>query len=271
MKEISLGANKRTIHYFGMAAKFMYTAKVLEEIEYSPNSWQGLKIGVFRGEGETEEQIGEYERNYPSLFRTFSAFQKEGKDYALYSPDYTATRIMALPECKDIGGEERNSYGFCPVDFYVPSYVEREMVRLNDDVHRYRVNEPSEKELLAWMGKYTPIDKSTGQRIIVEKPNNPLTPRLYYPFGFVAGCIWGDDSSWKIQFLDLSEADKGIVRREERFGYIALPDEMTLKQAINMRDYLRDPNADWAHEISISVQTRFNLETGKPVDADPFA
>ena len=28
--------------------------------------------------------------------------------------------------------------------------------------------------------------------------------------GFVAGCVWGDDSSWKIEYLDLSKADEGI-------------------------------------------------------------
>jgi len=41
-------------------------------------------------------------------------------------------------------------------------------------------------------------------------------------FGFVCGCIWGDDSSWKIQFLDLSEISKGKLSRDDRFGYIQL-------------------------------------------------
>lgn len=40
-------------------------------------------------------------------------------------------------------------------------------------------------------------------------------------FGFIAGCHWGDDSSWKIQFLDLREP--GHVLRLERFGYAAMP------------------------------------------------
>ena len=36
------------------------------------------------------------------------------------------------------------------------------------------------------------------------------------------GCYWGDDNSWKVQYLDLSEIEKGIIRRDERFGYAEL-------------------------------------------------
>jgi hypothetical protein len=41
-------------------------------------------------------------------------------------------------------------------------------------------------------------------------------------FGFVWGCHWGDDSSWKVQYLDLSQVQQGVIRREERFGYVEL-------------------------------------------------
>src|SRR5579863_2747108 len=121
----------------------MYSARVIDKIEYRPGTWSGIRVGVFRVEGEAEEQIGEYDRNYPNLFRTFYPFQKDGRDYALYSPDYAVTRVMTLPSCQDIGGEEPNSYGFCPVDYYVPSYIERESIGLRDEVHRHRVYEPA--------------------------------------------------------------------------------------------------------------------------------
>lgn len=248
----------------------MYSAKVVGKIEYRPGAWSGLRVGVFRIEGGAEEQVGEYERNYPNLFRTFHPFQKDGKDYALYSPDYTVTRVMALPSCKDIGGEEPNAHGFCPVDYYVPSYIEREYVDLDDKVHRHRVNEPDARDLVARATKYTPLDEKTGERVVVEKPDYPVGPLLYYPFGFVAGCVWGDDSSWKIQYLDLSEAGRGVIKREERFGYIAMPDGMTLKQAVNMEDYLYDPEEEWAYNVTIAVQRRFDLRTGKTVDSEPF-
>ena len=100
----------------------------------------------------------------------------------------------------------------------------------------------------------------------------PLTPLLYHPFGFVAGCIWGDDSTWKIQYLDLSEAEKGIVKREERFGYIELPDNLNLKDAIDLEDYLydvhqeRDENEEPCSEIYMVIRQKFELSTGKRVD-----
>ncbi len=249
----------------------MYSAKTIGKIEYAPGTWSGVRVGVFRIEGEAEEQIGEYERNYPNLLNTFCPFQKDGKDYALYSPDYTATRLMALPSCEDIGGEEHDSVGFCPVDFYVPTFIEREYVALDDKIHRYRVNEPGTEHLIATTTKYSPLDETTGERIVVEKPDYPVGTQLYYPFGFVAGCIWGDDTSWKIEYLDLSEAERGILKREQRFGYVALPSGMTLKQAVSMEDYLYDPQEDWAYTITIAIQRRFDLRTGKTVDDNPFS
>lgn len=41
-------------------------------------------------------------------------------------------------------------------------------------------------------------------------------------FGFVWGCVWGDDSSWKVQALDLSRVTDGVFVRDARFGYVEL-------------------------------------------------
>lgn len=159
----------------------MYSAKVIENL--NPSGWEKLRVGVFKG----EEQIGEYERNY-SLMSTFHPFQKDSKWYALYSPSYTSTRVMELPSCKDLGGEESTSGGFCPVEYYVPQDSEE------DDY---------------------------------------LNPGHW---GFVQGCHWGDDSSWKLQWLDLSKVEEGIIKREARFGYIRLP-AGKLKDLIVIDDY----------------------------------
>lgn len=243
-----------------------YSAAVVRTIENAPGTWNSIEVGVFRGEGEAREQVGAYVRNYSDLFRTFFPFRADGREYALYSRDYTATRIMELPSCSDLGGEERSSGGFCPVDYYVPCYVEREYLRLDDTACRFRVNEPEAASLRPEVWTYTPLDPATGQRTEVEKPVYPVSPLLYYPFGFVAGCIWGDDSSWKIQYLDLSRAAEGILRREERFGYIALPDRLTLKEAIDMDSYGKNPEEEWSRRITIVVQARFDLETGHLVE-----
>lgn len=54
----------------------------------------------------------------------------------------------------------------------------------------------------------------------------------YSDIGFVAGCIWGDDSSWKVEVLNLSELEKGIIKRDDPFDYAPLPPKMKLRDAI---------------------------------------
>lgn len=240
-----------------------YKAEVVGKF---PGAWNGVQVRVFRCEGEKKEQVGQYQRNYTDFFRTFCHFKVNDRDYALYSPDYTASRIMALPSCKDIGGEEPNAVGFCPVEFFVPRYIERESLGSDDTLLRYRENEPSTGDLEHEIKKVTPLDEKSGQRITVDKPSHPVSPLLYYPFGFVAGCIWGDDSSWKVQYLDLSKAEKGILKRDDRFGYIELPHSLSLREAIKLESYQGDSTKEWTHHISIAVQTMFDLRTGKEAD-----
>jgi hypothetical protein len=75
--------------------------------------------------------------------------------------------------------------------------------------------------------------------------------------GFVAGCVWGDDSSWKIQYLDVSRIAEGIIKRDDRFGYIELPDELTLKQAIDLQDLDESDG-----RITIAINLQFDEDTG---------
>jgi hypothetical protein len=238
-----------------------YSARVIEENDQPGAGW-GLRVGIFqRQEHGAEEQIGEYHRNYLSLLHTFCPFQSGGLDYALFSPQYHVTRVMALPACKDIGGENPQAEGFCPTDYYVPSYVEVERSGSATPVpERRRINEPSEQLLVDHSEIRTWVNPVTKEAVESCSRSKPLTARLYYPFGFVAGCVWGDDTTWKIQFLDLSEVQRGIVRRDDRFGYIELPDRMRLREAVDMWDY------GWDGEFSrirIAVLKTFDVHTGE--------
>lgn len=184
-----------------------YFVRKLEDISNGKGVWESQRIGIFQEVEGHEKQIGEYTRNYPAFYKTFCFFTRNGKDYALYSRDYTSTRLMALPSCEDIGGEDHDFVGFCPVDYFVPTVED----------------EPEDEQ--------------------------PM-------FGFVAGCVWGDDSSWKIQYIDLSQIEQGIIKREDRFGYIELPSNMDLKDAIRYGDM--DSNY-----ITIVTQHTFDIRTGK--------
>jgi hypothetical protein len=151
-----------------------------------PGCWDCLLVEVFDGAAK----VGEYLRDYPSLFSTFHPFQKGDKCYALYSSSYMYTRVMSLPDCTDIGGEDAANTPyknhFCPTGYAVP-------------FGEYCVDEP------------TPVE-----------PNRYVKRAFDADFGFVCGCIWGDDSSWKIQYLDLSDIKHGVLRRDARMGYIEL-------------------------------------------------
>jgi hypothetical protein len=240
-----------------------YYAKILDDIDNGQSSWRSLRIGIFERPpldspaGETEENdwsrepqysdsdpmIGEYNRNYHSLMRTFHPFQLRGRWYALYSKDYTATRLMELPSCKDIGGEGGDSWGFCPTDYWVPplhyceSPCEPSCPRFNSPEHTPDYTKPC-------------ICKN--EEYIWHFPD-----RIH---GFVAGCIWGDDASWKCEYLDLSQADEGIIKRDDRFGYIEMPSALNLDKAIRLEAYDRGKQS-----LTIAVQKHFDLATGKDV------
>ena len=217
----------------------IYTAKVIEKVNIKPGCWAYNRIGVFC-EGV---QIGEYQRNYDSFMDTFHPFRLNGKDLAIYSPDYTCTRIMELPSCKDIGGEEPVSHGFCPTGYYIPSYVIREFDMQREgkkETHRYRLYDPPPEEM-----------RDTADSKVVSD-------LLFTDFGFISGCIWGEDHSWKLECLDLSQADKGILKRDARFGYLELPSKMELKDAVEIDGY-----GDESENIRISSTSYYNFKTGK--------
>lgn len=181
-----------------------YFAKPTEKPS-KPGCWNVLTVEIWKRDPSLFDdpgvKIGEYERNYPSLFNTFHPFVQDGQVYALYSKDYTATRVMSLPDCKDICGEERDSFGFCPTGYAVP----------------YSTDECGcEKFPCEYCGR-----KAQGEDLFNGQ------------FGFVCGCIWGDDSSWKIQYLDLSDLKNGKIKRESWMGYVEMGEGSE-----NLRDYI---------------------------------
>jgi hypothetical protein len=236
-----------------------YYAKY-EYIETKPGCWNYTNVNIL--ERATEKIIGSYQRNYSNMFRTFYPFFLKEKWYALYSPNYTGTRIMSLPDCKDIGGEEKNANGFCPVDFHVPESFYFKFKHYDDCksltssekcdcssrfVHRYGCPFNSDTKV----ENKSCICNEEHDIAFNQQYKTVAVPRVH---GFVAGCVWGDDSSYKIQYLDLSRADEGIIKRDNRFGYIELPRGMDLNSAINFEvddDYIF---------LDIAISKHFNID-----------
>jgi hypothetical protein len=202
-----------------------------------PGCWNTNRVEIVERDGGNV--IGEYNYGYSSIARTFHPFQLRGKWYALYSREYTATRIMSLPDCRDLGGEKAECWGFCPTDYYVPPLHYLEYVHDAD------------------CPRHSPLPQDYAKACTCKGGNERLV--WHFPervHGFIAGCVWGDDSSWKIQYLDLSHADEGIIKRDERFGYIELPDGLHLDQAVHL-DVDDEGCADW---LTIDVQQRFRMK-----------
>jgi hypothetical protein len=199
------------------------------------SSWNRYEVIVL--DSNTDQQVGSYQRNY-CLMDTFYPFLgKDEKWYALYSPHYTTTRIMSLPDCKDIGGEEIDGNGFCPMGFFVPQVHGHDFP---EDDNYYKLKDSTMSQYDEWNKRY------------------PFKG-IFAPYGFVGGCVWGDDSSEKVQFLDLSRAHEGILVRDDRFGYHELPRGVSLAEGVEIQE------PDWDSLSSPTYHDRTAIFIASPV------
>ena len=152
--------------------------------EQPEGTWSQLRCTIIEVKADgSRTRLGEFIRSYSSLMATWEPFEQGDKFYALCSPEYTGTSVMALPSCEIIAAEAPDANGFCPTGFYVP---------------RFEKDYPSD-----------------------DDESCPIEPAGM--FGFVCGCVWGDDTSWKLQMLDLSRIEDGKITRTQPFGYHELP------------------------------------------------
>jgi hypothetical protein len=207
-----------------------------------PGTWDSTIVEVFRRADTPNDpkKICEYERNY-SLLQTFEPFRQGSREFALISRDYTRTAILDLGSgCVVAEEPDTGGGGFCPVGFYVPDW--------------WDMNDSS----IIPGSEYWNADR--------EWPTGD--------FGFVWGCHWGDDSSWKVQYLDLSGVRQGVVRREERFGYVELATIgfsspcLTLDPGPPRRSdpppFIAVSKWDGVARVTFAVEVQFGLESGRP-------
>lgn len=222
-----------------------FRAEAIEQ-ERGGNSWGSSLVKIFDGAC----QIGEYRRNYPAFAEsTFEPFQLGSEWYALYSRDYTSTRVMKLPDCTDLGGEAPDAGGFCPVELYVPRYK------------KVIVKDPTGREEEKWWFE-TEADGHTGQQTDQYGYHRTFGPWLSLTTGFVAGCVWGDDSTWKLEVIDLSRAAEGIITRSDRFGHVQLAHGISLADSIRLDRHM----PHWELRATVIRQERRDVATGQLID-----
>lgn len=199
------------------------------KVDNGKGYWNSIRLEIFK-DGNL---IGGYLRNYSSFeFKTFCPFQIGETWYALYSKDYTATRIARLNDTfEDWCGEDENSFGFCPVEFFIPpchsgknSYSLRDGTKSEYEYHHYLDAE------------YENVEEFWKEVQDAKDPLKIVAPGkiTWASWGLMCGCIWGDDSSWKVRYIDLSGIPNKILKIEERFGYWELPDNLDLREAIHI-------------------------------------
>lgn len=202
-----------------------FTARSAEQ--QRPGEWVSTHVEVLDG----DRLVAEYSRNY-AMLRTFEPFRQGGDYFALISPTYTATSVLDLATGQVIAAEEPMSGGFCPVGFYVPDWW---------DLYDGATNLPGS---LDWR----PLDH--------EWPNGD--------FGFVWGCVWGDDSSWKVQYLDLSRIREGIISRDDRFGYLRL----AVDPKLDIRDVIKCSSWEGQRRVEFYVESHFDIDSGQAIPDD---
>jgi hypothetical protein len=88
--------------------------------------------------------------------------------------------------------------------------------------------------------------------------------------------IWGDDSSWKLQYLDLSQIRQGIIHRDDRFGYVELATEGFESPCFTLCPpgmsnsppprYIKVLKYNGATQVDFAVPMKFDIDSGKPDD-----
>lgn len=228
-------------------------------LQSSPAESSGTAVEVLR-DGLS---VCRFERNYWDEV-PFAPFRIGESWYALYCPDYTATRVLRLDDGKDLGGEEGDSFGFCPVDFLVPAYRQLSWTyreRREDG----RIERRTGSTLL-WPntpGMNAHLFASVNREVPETALNVGFAPVLsewrFAPFALVSGCVWGDDSSWKVEFLDLSHAAEGVLVRSDRWGYAPLPATLSLQEAVDMRFW----RPDGTGSVGLATMRYLDLATGE--------
>ena len=206
-----------------------------EAIANAPGTWDSTKVSIFRN----DLLIGEYIRNYPNFgTETFYPFMVDSQWYSMYSPHYTATRVLKLNDgsIEDWCGEAPSSAGFCPMEIYIPKYNHNQYKYDDELVDTYTVD----------------CDISDSEFATSQNVADFLSTK-YCNFGFIAGCNWGDDTSCKLKYIDLENIDKKEIKIFDKFGYWELPDR-PLKECVSMDNW--EPTHQWC---SIDRAEHFNL------------
>jgi hypothetical protein len=141
------------------------------------------------------------------------------------------------------------------------------VVAVGGKVDRWWIEEVDTTGLFEIPARPTPRERFTTRVEPRSEPGQWQTVHVGVLDGdeVVWGRLWGDDSSWKVQYLDLSEIRHGRIRREERFGYLRLATRPDVVGKAFIRLW------SWAgkRKVEFAVQETYDLLTGEHIDEKP--
>lgn len=210
------------------------------------------------------------------MLRTFEPFRlwddqlEKWRNFALIAPKYTNFQVLDLDnrtiiaknpnpilneeqaeqlnrafskkdeEPKFKTGQEYSGWRFCPAEFHVPDVYD---ILSEKDLEELK----SKKETDYWN----------------EWIDNFLDRRT---FGFEAGCVWGDDWSYKVQAIDLTKILEGKVSDDDRFGYLVY--DGALKDLYD-KNYF-DDDAYSTLVLNVPVSFKFDKDDHTKVSKSEF-
>ncbi len=187
-------------------------------------------------------KIGEYTRTYSSFTaKTFHPFQLKDTWYAFYSQEYTALRVARLTDVfEDWCGDNPDNYGFCPVEVFVP----------RGSCESFAMHDGTVRNYVSWFD----AEYKSEEEFIEDVKDKPI---VWADYAFLSGCIWGDDSSWKLRYLDISDIENKVVKIEERFGYWELACNLDIRESVRIFEH---------GSIHLTGAFQMNLNKKKPSD-----
>lgn len=198
----------------------------LTEKKNTPGTWNSTIVDIYN---QNKKHLGNFTRHYPSYGdTTFYPFKQGDKWYALYSDDYQKTKVMELPDCTFLCEPDNDT--FCPVEHYVPQF---RILKLTLDNNKHF------SLMYEW-------DNAKEKMEIEGSPNwSVYQDWTYADFGFVSGCHWGDDSSWKVWFLDLAGIKNGEgIKKYAKFGFPELARGRDLPSSLIFDEYIGEKQPD---------------------------
>ena len=177
-----------------------------QKVDGKQGCWSVTKVEVRRG----DTLVFEFTRQYPGFaLETTRIFSLGGQDILVYSENYETLNFFNLTKREAIALDDESKkqiHGFCPTEILVPKFA------IEDDI-------------------YICDGGITGE---------------FHDFAFVSGCVWGDDSSWKLNILDMRNLLTGEVNyvnnlRELKpeWLYSEIPPGISLAQCVQL-DYWND-------------------------------